>query len=307
MTDSIVRSCAQMGTVVSMRVNLPDTWKSTRVAAKAAIDEGFQWFAKVEATCSRFEPQSELSALSQVVGVPVPVSELLFHLLHFAVGVAARTGGAYDPTIGGAMKARGFMRNYRTGAAYSPAVPEDESASYRDLLLSADDHTVTLLRPLMLDLGAVAKGMAIDLAAQALETFESFYIDAGGDVAVGSCNAGGAPWSVGIKHPLAPERLIATVRASSIAVCTSATYERGEHLVDPRDPGRAKVASSNDALLSATVVAPSAMVADALSTAAFVLGADDGLALLAREGVHGLLVSEDARVVTTTGFPGSLA
>lgn len=306
MSDSVIRTSAVMGTVVSMRVNLPDTWKSTRVAAKAAIDECFKWFAKVESTCSRFEPQSELSLLSQMVGVPVPVSELLFNLLHFAVGVAARTEGAFDPTVGGAMNARGFTRNYRTGAVHSPGARADEGASYRDVVLSVGDRTVTLLRPLVLDLGAIAKGMAIDLAATALQGFESFSVDAGGDVAVGKYNAAKAPWSVGIKHPRAPHTLIATVRTSDMAVCTSATYERGEHLVDPREPDNTHGASANDALLSATVVAPAAMVADALSTAAFVLGAAEGLALLEREGVQGMLVRGDLSTLTTTAFPGSL-
>ncbi len=306
MSNSVVRTSTLMGTVVSIRVNLPDTWKSTRVAAKAAIAEGFHWFAQVEGTCSRFEPQSELSALSQIVGAPMPVSELLFELLQFAVGVAARSDGAFDPTVGGAMSARGFTHHYRTGAEYAPEEPADERASYRDLVLSIDDRTVTLLRPLILDLGAIAKGMAIDLAATALQGFESFCVDAGGDVAVGRVNAAGAPWSVGIKHPRAPTTLIATVSASDMAVCTSATYERGEHLVDPREPGNTQGERTNDALLSATVVAPSAMVADALSTAAFVLGAVEGIALLEREGVHGLLVCHDLSTVTTTAFPGSL-
>lgn len=306
MSNSVIRASAVMGTVVSMRVNLPDTWKSTRVAAKAAIDEGFKWFAKVESTCSRFEAQSELSLLSQVVGVPVPVSEMLFNLLQFAVGVAERTQGALDPTVGGAMQARGFLRNYRTGEALAPFAPVDECATYRDVLLSPDARTVTLLRPLVLDLGAVAKGMAIDLAATALGEFESFSVDAGGDVAVGSRNAAGAPWAIGIRHPREPKTMIAIVRASEMAVCTSATYERGEHLVDPRGPHGSRDRRANDALLSATVVAPSAMVADALSTAGFVLGAAEGLALLEREGVQGLLVRGDLSTVWTTGFPGSL-
>ena len=110
-----------------------------------------------------------------------------------------------------------------------------------------DPHrkTITLLRPLLLDLGAVAKGLAIDMAARELRPFAHFAINAGGDVYVGGRNAQGAPWSVGIRHPRVPGALFDTLRVSDCAVCTSGDYERrcpaeidaaagGHHILDPQ-------------------------------------------------------------------------
>ena len=72
-----------------------------------------------------------------------------------------------------------------------------------------------------LDLGAVAKGLAIDAAARELQPFGDFAIDAGGDLYLGGRNPDGAPWSVGIRHPRLDGRLIDSLRVSNKAVCTS--------------------------------------------------------------------------------------
>jgi thiamine biosynthesis lipoprotein len=150
---------------------------------------------------------------------------------------------------------------------------------------------------LVLDLGAVAKGLAVDLAARALSGMKNFAIDAGGDLYFGGHNVDGDPWSVGIRHPRNEHELFATLRVSNMAVCTSGDYERrspngedggeeGEHhILNPR------TGASPTMVASATVVAPTAMVADALATAAFVLGPTDGLRLLNRHGVDGLLLT----------------
>jgi thiamine biosynthesis lipoprotein len=153
-----------------------------------------------------------------------------------------------------------------------------------------------LTRPLLLDLGAVAKGLAVDMAAKELEPLGSFTIDAGGDLYLGGRNAEGAPWSVGIRHPRDPDGLIAALRVCDGAVCTSGDYERPSHILDPR---RGTPAA---ALASVTVVAPSAMVADALGTAAFVLGPERGLELLERQRVGALLVTPSLERITTRGM-----
>ena len=155
----------------------------------------------------------------------------------------------------------------------------------------------------MIDLNAVVKGMAMDLAARELAPFRDFVIDAGGDVLASGTNPRGEPWTIGIRHPREPGRVLQALEAHDVAVCTSGDYERlrldgdGHHLMDPRS-GR-----SATSLASATVIASSAMVADALSTAAFVLGPVEGIALLERHGVEGLLVTPALERFATTGFP----
>jgi len=288
-----------MDTLVSIElVNPPES-----AAPTECIERAFGWFHEIEGRCSRFDPRSELSVLSRTAGVPVPVSQVLFAALEFALAVAGECQGAFDPTVGRAMVANGFDRNFRTGARVESA--PGTGGTYRDVFLDRVNQAVTLRRPLLLDLGAVAKGLAIDLAARELDAFPDFAIDAGGDLFVRGCNAAGTPWAIGIRHPREPGAIVDTLHLSNAAVCTSGDYERlrpdgepGHHIIDPA------TGSATSGVASVTVVAPTAMLADALATAAFVLGPEHGLALLRRHGVEGAIVSSEPKRHETPGFAG---
>jgi FAD:protein FMN transferase len=290
-SDVYVHSIAAMGTVVTIQVVGHGENESRREMRAETVARASGWFDSIETCCSRFDAESELRQLTERVGTPVPVSPMLFEAIRFALSVAEASDGAFDPTVGGRMEARGFNRHYRTGhVSPSPVVPTD-SVSWRDVVLDATAMTVVLVKPLVLDLGAVAKGLAVDLAAQELRPFENFAVDAGGDLYLGGHNVDAAPWAVGIRHPR-DESLIDTLHVSNTAVCTSGDYERRSetdsrvhHIMDARN------GQSASALASVTVVAPSAMVADALATAAFALGPADGLRFLERQRVRGLLVT----------------
>jgi len=293
------RSAAYMDTIVSVEVVAP----ASAPACVAAVARAFAQFGAVEACCSRFDPQSELRALTTHVGARVPVSPLLFEATRFAQAVAAASGGAFDPTVGYAMEQRGFNRNYRTGDALTTALPADDARiTYRDIRLDPAARTITLTRPLVLDLGAVAKGLAMDLAARELDAFPDYQIEAGGDVRVRGRNAAGNPWQIGIRHPRQDDAVFTVLAVSDAAVCTSGDYERhsqtgdGHHLLDPRTDASPRTA------ISVTVVAPTAMAADALSTAAFVLGPVAGIRFLERQGVEGVIVTPALGSHTTQGF-----
>jgi thiamine biosynthesis lipoprotein len=104
---------------------------------------------------------------------------------------------------------------------------------------------------------------------------------------------------VGIRHPVLHDQTIDTIRVSNKAVCTSGNYERmdiGRHILDPRSRADAGAAAS------VTVVAPTSLLADALATAAFVLGPEDGLALLERHDVDGVIFSQALDRHATQGF-----
>lgn len=270
--------------------------------ADAALDRAFGWFHEIEARCTRFSERSELMQLTAQAGVPVPASAMLYEAVRFALMVAEESGGAFDPTVGHRMAARGFNREHRTGEMVRAATTPDGDVSYRDVQLDPDRQTITLRRPLTLDLGAVAKGLAVDTAARELAPFGDFAIDAGGDLYLGGRNPQGAPWSVGIRHPRRDGELIDRLRVSNQAVCTSGDYERpaasggGHHILDPR------TGASPHAVASATVVASGAMLADALATAAFVLGPEAGIQLLNRMGVDGLIVTPELERYETRGL-----
>jgi FAD:protein FMN transferase len=287
-----------MDTVVTMRVVEPGDSDVRRVACVDAVERASEWFRRVEACCNRFDPSSELRQLSDDIGTPAPASPILFETLRFALALAEDTCGAFDPTIGRRMESRGFDRDYKTGKRSTSEIVAAEGVTYRDVELDAGARTVTLRRPLLLDLGAVAKGFAIDMAARELAAFENFAIDAGGDLYLAGSNERGGPWSVGIRHPRAPGTLLETLEISNTAVCTSGDYERatrehGHHIVDPETGGPANRTAS------VTVLAPLAMVADGLATAAFVLGPARGIALLERHGVRGIIVTPTLERHTT--------
>ncbi len=234
----------------------------------------------------------------------MPASAILYEAVHFALMVAEASGGAFDPTVGYRMSALGFNREHRSGEdGVRTASSPDEDISYRDVQLDPEKRTIRLCRPLTLDLGAVAKGLAVDTAARELEPFRNFAIDAGGDLYLAGSNERGDHWSVGIRHPRDEHQLIASLRVSNQAVCTSGDYERqapgGRH---ESHPGPAPPGKPRPAVASATVVAPGAMLADALATAAFVLGPQEGVELLERQGVEGLIVTTDLERYQTRGL-----
>jgi thiamine biosynthesis lipoprotein len=199
--------------------------------------------------------------------------------------MAEETAGAFDPTVGREMEAHGYNREYRTGQTIQSRIDTEHAVSYRDVLLNAERRRITLLQPMILDLGAVAKGLAVDMAAKELQAFKNFAIDAGGDLYLGGCNRQGDPWTVGIRHPRIEAGLMDSISVSDRAVCTSGDYERGMHILDPR------TGNSATEVASVTVVARTAILADAVATAAFVLGPEEGVRLCDRLGVDGMIVT----------------
>ena len=226
MSDVYRRTVILMDTVVTIQVVGHGAGQRESIERQESVGRAFDWFRRVEECCTRFDAQSEAMQLTAQVGIAVTASAILYEAVQFALVVAEESGGAFDPTIGYSMEARGFNREYRTGHIIQTALDPGIPPSYRDVRLDPDRRTITLVRPLVLDLGAVAKGLAIDMAACELKPFEDYAIDAGGDLYAAGRNPDAAPWSVGIRHPRREDQLIDTLSVSNLAVCTSGDYER---------------------------------------------------------------------------------
>jgi thiamine biosynthesis lipoprotein len=283
-----------MDTVVTIQV-VTDHEEAT---VRPALQRALKWFARVEQACSRFDPNSELRQLLARPRESVQVSPLLFEAVRFSVYLARATGGVFDPTMGGALEQHGFNRHYITGQILtSPDI--DNSATFRDVRLGAG-RAITLRRPLVLDLGGVAKGLAIDLASCELFGFDNFCVEAGGDLFAGGHNSECQRWRIGVQDPRDPEALATTLHVSNRAVCTSGDYQRksrdgaGHHLLDPR------TGQSAAGLASLTVIAPTAMAADGLATAAFILGLERGTQLLEQSDVAGVFITPSGEIHRTT-------
>jgi thiamine biosynthesis lipoprotein len=286
-----------MDTVVDIQVV---TWKS-KDEAEAAIDRAFEAFRKVEQACSRFSPDSELMEACRQIKTPVQISPFLFQPLKFALEVAKWTNGIFDPAVGKAMEDLGFNQHYLTEETIQSS--SSDSATYRDIVLNEQDRTLYLRRPLVIDLGAVAKGFAIDLAAHEMKDFEGFVINAGGDLYAGGTDESCSKWRIGIQHPAHKEQIIQTIEISNEAVCTSGSYERKSalkagfhHLINP------KTKQSPGDWISCSVIAPYAMMADAFSTASFLLGLNRGRSLLEQMDLKGILITSDLHICRVGGI-----
>jgi thiamine biosynthesis lipoprotein len=143
------------------------------------------------------------------------------------------------------------------------------------------------------------KGWSVQRAARLLHRrgVVDFCINAGGDVALGGLSGEHAPWRVGIRHPSDPLSVAIVLEgAGPLAVATSASYERGAHIVDPR------TGQPNTELASATVIGPDLAVADAYATVLYVMGTA-GLHWLAQQpGYSGCVITNDGQLIATDAF-----
>jgi len=144
----------------------------------------------------------------------------------------------------------------------------------------------------------LVKGWAIDRATSILaqKGCRNFFVDAGGDVQVRGVRDDGSPWRVGIRHPVSRDRVARVIEARDLAVATSGTYEKGDHIFDPHT----QTAVSH--LLSFTVIGPDILQADVYATAGFAMG-DGGLAFINRvPGYEAYAIDRELMASWTSGF-----
>jgi thiamine biosynthesis lipoprotein len=150
-----------------------------------------------------------------------------------------------------------------------------------------------------LDPSGYVKGWAVERAAAILQRAgaTNFCINAGGDIALRGSPRPGQPWRVGIRHPYQPDQQAAVLELSGpFAVATSATYERGAHIVDPR------TAQPTTTIASATVTGPDLGIADAYATAVFVMGHDALEWVEQQPGYEAYLITNDDSTMWSSNF-----
>ena len=104
--DIYRRTVAVMGTLVTIQVVGQGADPAPAPDCDEAVERAFGWFRRIEQSCSRFDAQSEVMQLTAQIGVAVPVSDILYEAVRFAVDVAEESGGAFDPTVGYSMETR---------------------------------------------------------------------------------------------------------------------------------------------------------------------------------------------------------
>lgn len=282
-----------MGTQFKIILYAPNQRFAQRAAQKA-----FHRIAQLDATMSDYKETSELNQFCHKGAKnPVTISQDLFRVLAESQSLAARSGGAFDVTIG--VVGRLWRRARRTNEMPDKARIAQALAltGYKKLHLDARTQTAWLEQEgMLLDLGGIAKGFAADEAMRVLKQqgIRSALIAAGGDIVVSDAPPQKRGWLIAIA-PLKAEQTGDSLCIRNAAVSTSGDAEqfveidgaRYSHIVDPQT-GIGLIGQS-----SVTVVARRGTDADGLATAASVLGARRGLKLIeATKGAAALMMKK---------------
>lgn len=273
-------SAAIMGTNIYTEV-----WADSQSKGDAAIQAVFAEMERINLLMSPYIEQSELSVINRLASQqPVTVSRELFDLIELSIMYSKISDGAFDISFASV----GYLFNYREKQR-----PESNRV---DALLPAIDYALIALNndhstvyfehaDLKIDLGGIAKGHAVDNAIQILrdQGIQHALVTAGGDTKLLG-DRRGRDWLVGIRDPRNAEKQAVLLPLSDTAMSTSGDYERYfeedglryHHILSP------KTGQSASTVQSVSIISDSATANDALSTAVFVLGVEQGLALINR-------------------------
>jgi len=297
--DEIRRSQLVMGTVVEIMAGGRSTGQ-----LEDAVDAAFAEITRLDRLFSSYRPDSEVSRLSQSAGGGA-VSAETAAVIALGLEVARRSGGAFDLTLGRLKSLWGIEQEH-------PAVPDRQTvtaalAGIGVNALSLDGRQLSKREAqLQIDLGGIAKGYAVDRAVAVLKEhgLASAAVNAGGDMYLLGQRPE-RPWRIGIQHPRQKDAVLETVEVRDRAVVTSGDYERffeqdGQryhHIFDPQSGFPARGCQS------VTVIADSVALGDALATALFVLGPQEGLRLLDQyPGTEALIVAADGSLHASLGW-----
>lgn len=292
------------GTFVSAKIYCDDAKN-----AQAALDAAFARAGELECIFSPNIADSELNAVNAAAyAQDTAVSEDFLYLLEQSLYFTELTDGAFDCRLGELIDLWGI-------GTESAKIPTETEC--RNALLPSGDTTVSihadgtvrfLDERVQLQFGAIAKGYIADEMKAVLDSFgiESGTLSLGGNVLTLGEKPSGDAWTVGITDPFSPGELYATVRVKGKSVVTSGNYERYfeengvryHHIFDPETGFPADAG-----LVSTTIIADSSLLCDALSTATYVLGAEEGMALIEQlDGAEAVFLTEDGEILTSSGM-----
>jgi thiamine biosynthesis lipoprotein len=285
---TVERRVEVMGTTLDLVVRMP-----YREDALAASEAALAEIRRVEALLTTWKPGGELARVDEAApGKPVVVSRELAESLAAEFAWIPRTRGAFDPTILPLIRAWDLRGKGRIPTAEALAAARKASGAGHFRIDAAAGSVTRLCPDAGIDESAWGKGYALELAQRVLEEarVQSAVLDFGGQVLTVGGDTAQRPWRIPVAHPRDRARTVAELGLTDLSASTSGNSERGRevdgrrigHILDPRSGEPAPDFGS------VTVVASSALVADILSTAFFVLGPEKGLALSATLRTEGV-------------------
>lgn len=274
-----------------------------------ALTEAANRLTELEQLWSMTDPDSDIYAVNHSDGQPVSVSEETAALLSFTLQMAEETDGALEPTIYPVLTAWGFTTDENRIPSDAEITELLKNVGYERIQLK--NTTVQANNHMMLDLGAVGKGYAGDLAAQVLKEngITSALLDLGGNIQAIGVKPDGSPWRLGLRDPFS-DGTLGVLEISNQAVVTSGAYERyfiGEdgirygHIIDPTTGHPAE-----SGLASVTVIADEGRLCDALSTSLYVMGTERAIEYWQQhQNFEMLLITENGEIYLTDGIVDS--
>jgi FAD:protein FMN transferase len=288
-----------LGSKVSIQVIHSDQER-----AKKGIQNAFAAIEQVESVMSLYRSESQVSELNRT-GILKHPSPDLVQTLQTAKRISEKSNGAFDITV------QPLWTLYHSHSKSSSSPTESEindtrrRVNWRNVQIRHDEVRFNSTET-QITLNGMAQGFAADQARAALATtgIEHALIDCGELSTIGQNNQGKS-WQVGIQHPRETEAFAALAQLNDRSLATSGDYEthfsidfRQHHIFSPT------TGQSPTELSSVSVAAPTALLADALSTTLFVLGSERGLELISSfENVDALLITKEGRHLATPGFP----
>jgi FAD:protein FMN transferase len=271
--------------------------------ARRALQRTFDAIEQIEGIMSIYRQDSELSQLNRTNSLENPSPQLV-DILRLARTISRRSRGAFDVSVQPLWEL--FREADSEGRLPTRAAIESARSRVNWRTIKIDNQRITLAPDSQITLNGIAQGYATDLALNTLKThgIEHALIDCGELGTLGS-NPDQSPWRVGVQHPREEDAFVGVTELGTRCLATSGDYEthfssdyRHHHIFDPRR------GISPTELASASVVAPTAALADALSTTLLVLGAEQGIALAKTfPKVDAMLITKSGEQVTTTNFP----
>nr|WP_321235409.1 FAD:protein FMN transferase [uncultured Psychroserpens sp.] len=279
------------------------------INANTYIDIAISEITRIEQLISSWDPKSQTSKINKNAGItPVVVDKELFDLISRSLSISKLTDGAFDisyASMDRIWKFDGSMEQMPSAESIKGSV---EKVGYNQIVLNPSNTSVFLKeKGMKIGFGAIGKGYAADKAKALLmdKGVVSGIINASGDMNTWGKQTNGDEWKVAITNPLDKAKAFALLPITDGAVVTSGNYEkhvtfdgkRYSHIIDPR------TGYPSSGIISVTVFAPKAELADALATSVFVMGKDVGLNRINQlPNIECIIISDNGNIFTSNNI-----
>ncbi|MGH1386998.1 FAD:protein FMN transferase [Kordia sp.] len=276
---------------------------NTKKEANNYIDLAVAEMSRIEKLISSWDKNSQTSLINKNAGIKaVKVDQELFDLIQRAIQISKLTNGAFDISYASMDRIWKFDGSMTTMPPAEIIKKSVSKVGYQNIIINAENQTVFLkLKGMKIGFGAIGKGYAADKAKALLKQkgVVSGIVNASGDLNTWGTQQNGEHWKVAIKNPLNKNKVFALLPIYESAVVTSGNYEkyvmfndkRYTHIIDPR------TGYPSQGIVSVSVFASSAELADALATSIFVMGKEVGLDFINQlKGVECIIVDDLGKI-----------